>query len=196
LIFDEIPTGLGKTGRMFASEHFGVRPDITVLGKALGGGMLPIAAVIAAEALDCAQDLTLGHYTHEKNPVTASAGLATLDIIADESLVENAEQVGEHALGRLRRMAERSPLVTGVRGKGLLLAFDVRSCPASGRSAGLVAASLARRLFEGGLSLSPSAEGVLSMSAPLVIGMSQMDGALDLVEQALDDERRGSTPRR
>ncbi|MGE0007051.1 MAG: aspartate aminotransferase family protein [Parvibaculaceae bacterium] len=188
LIFDEIPTGLGKTGRMFASEHFGVRPDITVLGKALGGGMLPIAAVIAAEALDCAEDLTLGHYTHEKNPVTASAALATLDIIEDEDLVENAKRVGERALDRLRRMAERSPMVSGARGKGLLLAFDVRGCPSSGRQPGAVAASLARRLFKGGVSLSPSSEGVLSISAPLVIDMAQMDGALDLIEEALSEE--------
>jgi 4-aminobutyrate aminotransferase len=73
LIFDEIPTGLGKTGRMFACEHDGVTPDILVLGKALGGGILPIAAVVARADLDVAGDWALGHYTHEKNPVTTRA---------------------------------------------------------------------------------------------------------------------------
>src|SRR5262249_49193975 len=70
LICDEIPSGLGKTGRFFAFEHMGVAPDVVVLGKALGGGVVPIAAVIADARLDVAPDLDLGHYTHEKNPFT------------------------------------------------------------------------------------------------------------------------------
>ena len=90
LIFDEIPTGLGKTGRMFACEHDDVVPDILVLGKALGGGILPIAAVIARADLDVGGDWAFGHYTHEKNPVTARAALTTIEIIEDEGLVENA----------------------------------------------------------------------------------------------------------
>ena len=84
LIFDEIPTGLGKTGRFFAAEHDGVAPDIVVLGKALGGGVLPIAACIARADLDVAGDYAFGHYTHEKNPVTAAAALATLQVIERE----------------------------------------------------------------------------------------------------------------
>jgi len=97
LVFDEIPTGLGKTGRFFASEHEGVVPDIVVVGKALGGGVLPIAAVLCREGLDVAGDYAFGHYTHEKNPVTAAAALETLAIIDDEDLVANAQRV---ALGR------------------------------------------------------------------------------------------------
>ena len=94
LIFDEIPNGLGKTGRFFAFEHFGVVPDIVVLGKALGGGILPLAAVIARQDLDVAGDLSLGHYTHEKNPLLARAGLTTLDILEQEGLVERAARLG------------------------------------------------------------------------------------------------------
>jgi acetylornithine/succinyldiaminopimelate/putrescine aminotransferase len=88
LIFDEIPTGLGKTGRFFAAEHDGVAPDIVVLGKALGGGVLPIAACVARADLDVAGEYAFGHYTHEKNPVTAAAALATLQVIEREALVE------------------------------------------------------------------------------------------------------------
>jgi 4-aminobutyrate aminotransferase len=95
LIFDEIPTGLGKTGSMFSCEEEGVTPDILVLGKALGGGILPIAAVVARPELDVGGDWAFGHYTHEKNPVTARAALTTIEIIEQEGLVENARRVGE-----------------------------------------------------------------------------------------------------
>ncbi len=88
LIFDEIPTGLGKTGRMFACEHDGVVPDILVLGKALGGGILPIAAVVAKPELDLGAAWAFGHYTHEKNPVTTRAALTTIEIIEEEDLVK------------------------------------------------------------------------------------------------------------
>ena len=98
LVFDEIPAGLGKTGKMFACEHDGVSPDILVLGKALGGGILPIAAVIAREGLDVGADFAFGHYTHEKNPVTARAALTTIEIIEEEGLVANAAKVGAFAL--------------------------------------------------------------------------------------------------
>ncbi|MCC0031274.1 MAG: aspartate aminotransferase family protein, partial [Brucellaceae bacterium] len=83
LIFDEIPTGLGKTGTFFAHEQDDVVPDIVVLGKALGGAILPIAAVIARRDLDVAGDFAIGHYTHEKNPVTARAALTTIAIIRE-----------------------------------------------------------------------------------------------------------------
>jgi 4-aminobutyrate aminotransferase len=105
LIFDEIPTGLGRTGHMFACTPEGVVPDILVLGKALGGGVLPIAAAIARPDLDVAGAYAIGHYTHEKNPVTARAALTTLQIIEDEGLAERAHVLGARALTRLRRGA-------------------------------------------------------------------------------------------
>jgi 4-aminobutyrate aminotransferase len=108
LIFDEIPTGLGKTGRLFACEHDEVIPDILVLGKALGGGVLPLAATLCRAELDVGQDWALGHYTHEKNPVLARAALTTLEIIADENLVENARRQGESGAATLARDAKRA----------------------------------------------------------------------------------------
>ena len=98
LIFDDIPNGLGKTGRMFTCEHEGVVPDILVLGKSLGGAVVPIAAMITGAELDIIGERGLGHYTHEKNPITCRAALTTIEIIEDEELVENALVVGAHAL--------------------------------------------------------------------------------------------------
>jgi 4-aminobutyrate aminotransferase-like enzyme len=136
LIFDEIPTGLGKTGKMFASQHDGVVPDIMVLGKALGGGILPIAAVIARPELDVGAAYAFGHYTHEKNPVTARAALTTIEIIEDEGLVENAARVGALALERLHQLEARNPAIGDVRGRGLLIGIELRSPRARTQSAG------------------------------------------------------------
>lgn len=184
LVFDEIPTGLGKVGRLFASETVGVRPDITVLGKALGGGLLPVAAVIGHARLDVAEELTLGHYTHEKNPVTAAAALATLEILAEERLPERAAELGAVALARLQDLAARRPDIEAVRGRGLLLAFDLAGPPAA---AGRRAAALAAELLRRGLSLSVSGDGVVTLSPPLVIERAELDLALDLIEAALEE---------
>ena len=104
LIFDEIPTGLGKTGRMFSCEHEDVVPDMVVRGKSLGGGMLPIAAIVCRPELDVCAEYAHGHYTHEKNPVTCRAALETIRIIEDEGLVEHAAAMGAVGLDRLRDM--------------------------------------------------------------------------------------------
>ena len=125
LIFDEIPLGLGKTGRMFVAEHFGVSPDILVLGKALGGGMLPIAAMLARGDLDVAGTQAFGHYTHEKNPVTAAAALATIEIIEDEGLVDNAAASARIAMEILHDMKSRRPMIGDIRGKGLVIGIEL-----------------------------------------------------------------------
>ena len=104
LIFDEIPHALGRTGKMFTFENFGVTPDMVVIGKGLGGGIFPIAALIAREGLDVAPDRALGHYTHEKNPVGCAAALATIDYIEEHGLVEHARELGRYALRRLKSM--------------------------------------------------------------------------------------------
>lgn len=125
LIFDEIPTGLGKTGRMFACDHDGAVPDILVMGKALGGGILPIAAVLAHPRLDVGGDWAFGHYTHEKNPITARAALTTIQVIEDENLIANAARVGSMALERLEGMMRDIPQIGDVRGRGLLIGVEL-----------------------------------------------------------------------
>lgn len=183
LIFDEIPTGLGKTGRFFTHEHFGATPDMVVLGKALGGGMLPLAAVIARDGLDVAGDRALGHYTHEKNPLLARAGLATLDVIEEEGLVERAAELGAYAKGRLEEIAARRPGVAEVRGLGLLLGVELvepDGSPAVDRADAALYAALER-----GLSFKVTMGSVLTLSPPLTIRREELDRALDILDEVL-----------
>lgn len=182
LIFDEIPTGLGKTGKFFAHEHDGVTPDIVVLGKSLGGGILPIAAVIARRDLDVTGGFAIGHYTHEKNPVTTRAALTTIDIILEEGLVERAAELGQHMLGRMQDLMARSPCVGDVRGRGLMVGVEL----VEDRATRQPARELAERVFyaclERGLSFKVSQGNVLTLSPPLVISKTDLDRALDIVE--------------
>ena len=120
LILDEIPIGLGRTGKFFAFEHFGVVPDIVVLGKGLGGGVFPLAGILARERLNVAAERSLGHYTHEKNPAACAAGLATLEVIDEDDLVRRAAEIGAKTLADLRQRLAGHPLVREVRGLGLL----------------------------------------------------------------------------
>ena len=189
LIFDEIPTGLGKTGRFFAAEHDGAAPDIVVLGKALGGGVLPIAACIARADLDVAGDYAFGHYTHEKNPVTAAAALATLEVIEREQLVDNAARVGalcarasagDEAPPPLDRRRARPRLAARHRTRHRPRYQDpCRRCAPNGCST---------RALSRGLSFKTTMGNVLTLTPPLITTREQMGQALDILEQCLASE--------
>lgn len=190
LVFDEIPTGLGKTGRFFAAEHDDAKPDIVVLGKALGGGVLPIAACIARADLDVAGAYAFGHYTHEKNPVTAAAALATLQVIEREGLVEHAAQVGAHALTRLHEMKRRHPLIGDVRGRGLLLGIELVSDRAAKTPAPDAAEQVLYAALSRGLSFKTTMGNVLTLTPPLITTHAQMDAALDILDDCLGEQRQ------
>ncbi|MBL8287481.1 MAG: aspartate aminotransferase family protein [Rubrivivax sp.] len=190
LVFDEIPTGLGKTGRFFAAEHDGAAPDIVVLGKALGGGVLPIAACVARTDLNVAGAWALGHYTHEKNPVSAAAALATLEVIEREGLVEHAALLGEHALARLREMKAKHPLVGDVRGRGLLLGIELVRERATKEPAADIADRVLYRALSRGLSFKTTMGNVLTLTPPLVTTRAQMDEALDIVDACLTEQEQ------
>ena len=182
LIFDEIPTGLGKTGRFWAHAHNGIQPDIVVIGKALGGGVLPIAAVLARAKLDVAGEWAIGHYTHEKNPVTARAALETLAIIEEEGLVERAAELGSHAMGRLREL--RLPCVGDVRGQGLLFGIDIVKDGDDRTPDPEIAEAILYRCLDAGLSFKITEGSVLTLSPPLVIEREDLDRALDILATA------------
>jgi 4-aminobutyrate aminotransferase len=201
LVFDEIPTGLGKTGRFFAAEHDRAVPDIVVLGKALGGGVLPLAACIARcepapgshadrlpATLDVAGEYAYGHYTHEKNPVTARAALATLEVIDREGLVENAARVGSHALARLQEMKARHRLIGDVRGRGFLLGIELVRDRDTQAPAADAAESVLYRALSRGLSFKTTMANVLTLTPPLITTREQMDDALDILDECLAEE--------
>ncbi len=185
LIFDEIPTGLGKTGRFFACDHDDVVPDILVMGKALGGGILPIAATLCRPELDVLGDYAIGHYTHEKNPVTTRAALTTIEIIEEEGLVENADVIGTYALNRMQDMKEKYPLIGDVRGRGFLLGLELVQSREMKTPANDAAEEILYRAFDAGLSFKTTMGNVLTLTPPLVTTKEQMDFALDVIEDAI-----------
>ena len=191
LIFDEIPTGLGKTGRFFAFEHEDVVPDIVVLGKALGGGVLPIAAVLARNELDVCGEYAIGHYTHEKNPVTARAALTTLDIIRDQKLVEHAAELGKHFASRLKEIARTSRIVGDVRGRGLLHGVEIVADKAERSPGNALAERILYECLRSGLSFKLSQGCVLTLSPPLTIQRSELDAALDILSSAISRAEPG-----
>jgi len=184
LIFDEIPICLGRTGKMFAFEHYGVVPDMVVIGKGLGGGIFPMAALIADERLDIAGDRALGHYTHEKSSVGCAAALATLEVIEEEALLARATTLGRRALERMRALQARHPLITDTRGIGLLLGIELTD-PVSGKPARAQAEDVMYRALEAGLSFKIGQGNVLNLSPPLTIEEGDLNRAFDIIDRAL-----------
>ena len=191
LIFDEIPLGLGRTGRMFACEHYGVVPDMLVLGKGLGGGVLPLAALLAREKLDVAGARALGHYTHEKNPVCCAAALATIRYIEEHKLVEHARRLGDHALGRLRELMTRHELIGDVRGLGLLLGVELVTNRQTKEPAARQAEEVMYRALDRGLSFKLTMGSILTLTPALVITQAEMDRAIDVIDQCLGEVKNG-----
>ena len=193
LILDEIPIGLGRTGKLFASEHYDVVPDMVVLGKGLGGGVFPIAALIAREALNVATHTALGHYTHEKNPVACAAGLATLDVIRDENLVAHAAALGDYTLGRLHELKRRHPLIGDVRGKGLLMGIELVRPATTPHGAPVPATDEAERIMyaalKRGLNFKVTMGNILTLTPALVISRGEMDQAIGILEECLTEVR-------
>jgi 4-aminobutyrate aminotransferase len=192
LILDEIPNCLGRTGKMFACEHYGMIPDILVIGKGLGGGVFPLAALIARPDLDVAPDFALGHYTHEKNPVGCAAALAAIEVVETEGLCARAAELGVYVLERLAELKARQPAIADVRGIGLLLGVEVDA--GGGDTAALAERALYAAL-EGGLSFKISMGNILTLTPPLTISRDDLDAAMDILESALALAARGITRR-
>jgi 4-aminobutyrate aminotransferase len=182
LIFDEIPSAMGRTGKMFVCEHFDVVPDMLVIGKGLGGGIFPMAALIAREELDIVGDLALGHYTHEKSSVGCAAALATINCLYEDDLIENAITLGKHAMQRLIKMQSRLSLIHEVRGLGLYLGIELRSDgkPANNKADTVLYHSLSR-----GLNYKVGGGCVLTLCPPMTITLDELNKALDIIEEGI-----------
>ena len=182
LIFDEIPSALGRTGKMFVCQHYDVVPDMLVIGKGLGGGVFPLAALITTAELDIVGDRALGHYTHEKSSVGCAAALATLDCLLEEGLIENSVELGRNALERLQAMQDKLPIIHEVRGLGLHLGIELRR---NGEAASDEADTVLYHSLERGLSYKVGGGCVLTLCPPMTITCEQLDQALDIVEAGI-----------
>jgi 4-aminobutyrate aminotransferase len=173
LVVDEIQSGMGRTGRMWAVDHFGVEPDIVLAGKGIASGM-PLGAMIARAEL-----MTWGSGTHGStyggNPVSCAAALATIDLIEKE-LVGNAEAVGSIALERLRSLWSRFDIITDVRGVGLMIGVEFDSAEVADR--------VEKAAFERGALLLQAGDATIRVSPPLVITEEQMRTGLEIFESA------------
>jgi 4-aminobutyrate aminotransferase len=185
LIFDEIPHALGRTGAMFTFENFGVIPDMVVIGKGLGGGIWPLAAVIARQELDVAAERALGHYTHEKSPVGCAAALAAINYIEKHNLVQHARDLGRHSLQRLKAMKDRHPLIGDVRGLGLFLGVELVKDRQTRERAVDEAEAIMYAALSKGLSFKLTMGNILTLTPALTITKEQMDQALDIIEECI-----------
>jgi 4-aminobutyrate aminotransferase len=147
--------------------------------------VLPIAACVARDDLNVAGAYAFGHYTHEKNPVTARAALATLEVIEREDLVDNAARVGAHALDRLHDLQRRHAVIGDVRGRGLLLGIELVTERGAKTPASDLAEQTLYRALSRGLSFKTTMGNVLTLTPPLITTITQMDAALDILDECL-----------
>jgi len=185
LIFDETAICLGRTGKMFACENFDVVPDILTIGKGLGGGIMPFAAMIARPDLDVAPEKGLGHYTHEKNPVASAAALATIAVIEENNLAERTCCLGKVAVQKLNLMKDKHMLIGDVRGIGLLMGIDLVRDRKTKQRAISEAEQIMYECLKRGLSFKTSQGSCIPLSPSLTIEQSELERALDILDEAI-----------
>ena len=185
LIFDEVQSGIGRTGKMFAAEHWGVAPDIMTLAKGLGSG-LPIGMVLAKRSI--MQNWTRGAHgnTFGGNPICCAAALATVDLVSREYSA-NAAKMGEHFMRRLRSFADKYPVVGQVRGKGLMIGMELVTDRIAKTPAKKLCDALITRAYHNGLILLSCGQSTVRFMPPLVIEAADVDEAMDIVEHSLNE---------
>ncbi|HTE02807.1 MAG TPA: aminotransferase class III-fold pyridoxal phosphate-dependent enzyme, partial [bacterium] len=194
LIVDEIQTGIGRTGRMFAIEHFGIEPDLMTVAKSIAVG-LPVSAVVGArDVIDLLPESSLGG-TYVGNPVACAAALAVLEIMEEERLVARAAALGERILKRFQRLQARSPLIGDVRGLGAMVAMELVRDRATKEPAARETAEVIRRAMTRGVLLLRAGvySNVVRILTPLVIADAQLDQALDVLEGCVMEVTQEST---
>jgi len=183
LVFDEIPSAMGRCGSFYVHEQMGCVPDIVVLGKGLGGGMFPQAALIARRDLDVAPGAALGHYTHEKSPLGSAAALATIRVIERDGLIDRARALGEEGMIRLGRIKARHPQVGAIRSIGAFFGMTLVG------GDGLPDKDMADRiLYEAlgrGLSFKIGGGNVVTLCPPLTIDQAAFGEAFDILDAAV-----------
>jgi len=185
LILDEIPIAFGRTGTMFSYEHYGIEPDIVCLGKGLGAGIIPIAAIVARDDFNVADDVALGHYTHEKGTLGSAAALAMLQFIEDNRLLEKVKEDELFMKEQLTALKEKYPLIGDIRGIGLLWGIELVRDRNTKEKAIKESEAVMYECLKRGMSFKVSAGNVLQLSPPLIISRDQLKEALSIVETAI-----------
>ncbi len=184
LIFDEIIEGFGRTGKMFASEHF-VTPDVLVLGKSLGGGLVPFAGIVTKEEYNTLQHRSIGHYTHEKNALCATAGLAEITYIEQHNLVRHAAELGRYAIERLHEMKEKHPLIGNIAGTGFHLGIDLVKDQSTKERAIDEAEIIMFKAFEKGVAFKIIEGNIITLRPSLTLTKDEMDQVLMVLEDSI-----------
>ncbi|MCC2666547.1 MAG: rocD [Gammaproteobacteria bacterium] len=181
LICDEIQTGIGRTGKFLACQHENVTPDGVLLGKALGGGLLPVSVFLSRK--DIMDVFTPGDHgsTFGGNPLAATVGLAALNVLANENLIARAAEMGDYLMQHLKKI--QSPLIEEVRGKGLLLGLSINTRYYSARE-------LCLKLMEGGILTKETHHTVIRLAPPLIITQEQIDQVIAVITQVLTQADR------
>lgn len=176
LICDEIQTGLGRTGKFLASEHENVKPDGVILGKALGGGILPVSLFLSKKSV--MDVFTPGDHgsTFGGNPLAATVGLKALQLLESEHLIEHAAEMGDYFLAALLKI--KSPLIQEVRGKGLFIGIELDTRYGSAREVCI-------QLMHNGLLTKDTHETVIRLCPPLVIQKEELDSAVEIIQRSL-----------
>ncbi|HHF3081834.1 TPA: aspartate aminotransferase family protein [Vibrio diabolicus] len=185
LIIDDIPNGMGRSGEWFTYQAYDIEPDMLCIGKGLGGGLVPIAAMVTKDKYNTAEQISMGHYTHEKSPIGCAAALATMEAIEQEGLLEKAKADSQFMREKMLEMKAKYPVIGDVRGIGMLWGIELVTDHESKARAYDEAEAVLYQCLNNGVSFKVSQGNVIQLSPPLIITREQLTEALAIFEEAI-----------
>ncbi len=185
LIIDDIPNGMGRSGEWFTYQAYDIEPDMLCIGKGLGGGLVPIAAMVTKDKYNTAEQISMGHYTHEKSPIGCAAALAAMEAIEQDGLLDKAKADSQFMREKLLEMKAKYPVIGDVRGIGMLWGIDLVTDHESKARAYDEAEAVLYQCLNNGVSFKVSQGNVIQLSPPLIITREQLTEALAIFEEAI-----------
>lgn len=185
LIIDDIPNGMGRSGEWFTYQAYDIEPDMLCIGKGLGGGLVPIAAMVTKDKYNTAEQISMGHYTHEKSPIGCAAALATMEAIEQDGLLDKAKADSQFMRAKLLEMKAKYPVIGDVRGIGMLWGIELVTDHESKARAYDEAEAVLYQCLNNGVSFKVSQGNVIQLSPPLIITRKQLTEALAIFEEAI-----------
>ncbi|WP_274021574.1 aspartate aminotransferase family protein [Vibrio parahaemolyticus] len=185
LIIDDIPNGMGRSGEWFTYQAYDIEPDMLCIGKGLGGGLVPIAAMVTKDKYNTAEQISMGHYTHEKSPIGCAAALATMEAIEQDGLLDKAKADNQFMHEKLLEMKAKYPVIGDVRGIGMLWGIELVTDHESKARAYDEAEAVLYQCLNNGVSFKVSQGNVIQLSPPLIITREQLIEALAIFEEAI-----------